>query len=416
MRRAALGAGRVFIVAVLGLALAGSLGRGSQARAGTDVIADYPIKAAEFPCSAGNVSSVVGDVYTDSNRNTIASKLGVGGAQWVRVPLQWSLAETALNSWGANYLTRLDQCMQKIVTTNHMKVLFDVISTPLWTEYNTPANLRKPYYPSDDCLTSNPNTCAYIKGFMTHMTDLFLPYGASNFAFEIWNEPNTLSHWTTQDLLQRDERYFYMLRAAYGAVKVESPDVVVMNGGPTSLGGGGGGDTWINWITELYNDACSINGCTRPWDVVALHPYPNYDNGSCPLPSTVFSPVGTSILNTMSSHGDGAKEIWFTEFGWSSGYNYTGVSTENRALCSQTLQNARLTSSYTYSYIPSNVQVMFWFTSDRKYLDSVVNSDTGAKGCFGGVPEDWDCGTELLTASLAERGLYTTFKNAPQSP
>lgn len=446
------------LVAVLALLCClGFLGSSAPAPAGTTIslvpAGIYPLKAVEFPCTAGNSNTVDGNIYSSSQRASIAAELaarnadGINlGAAWIRMPLLWDHIETGRGVFGGttysrNYIARVANCMS-LITGQGMKVLLDVLWTPSWAEDQTSTNERHWWDPPDDCLSAH-STCSDFSGFMDWATRQYLRYGASDIAFEIWNEPNILTYWNTLDGTLRHQRYSYLLKAGYAAVKAVpgASAVKVLMGGVTSLGGGNGGTTWTQWVTYMYQDACGANppSCPKPrawpyewpyWDVVALHPYPHYARANpCPSIRSTFSSVSGSILNTMRRYGDGSKDIWFTEFGWSSGSQNSvgntqkangsylrGYGTDGAQLCTESQQSGLLTGSYTYNYVPyPNTRVLSWFTSDRGYLDKTCNGSVGC-GCPN-LPDTWDCGTELLGTkydNLNERSVYTAFKNAPQ--
>jgi hypothetical protein len=151
-------------------------------------------------------------------------------------------------------------------------------------------------------------------------------------AWEIWNEPNAMDFWSGSTLregtdvqvaLEHAADYAALLNAAYDALKAVDPSAVVLGG---SLAG-----CDAEYLTALY-------AAGAKFDALALHPYTkaNPFNGGVaygPEQSDAADPLSQvwsfkdgieSIRAVMAAHGDIAKGLWFTEFGWSSSGEWGG--------------------------------------------------------------------------------------------
>src|SRR4051795_11132013 len=142
--------------------------------------------------------------------------------------------------------------------------------------------------------------------------------------WEIWNEEDAPKWWAGMPALDEDHPdrnaapYVPLLKASYAALKAVDPATPVVLGGLT------GND--YKFVQSVYD-----NGGGGSFDVVATHtdtgcaigsPYGYYrDTPGGPISQWSFLGY-RSVHDVMADHGEGAKQIWLTEFGWSS---YTGT-------------------------------------------------------------------------------------------
>lgn len=375
-----------------------------------------PTKAVHVPC--------FDTVYSDSERTQIAAKLASAHVRQVRLFVNWPQVETASGVYSSTALARLNTCVNDITsanTTPKMRVLIDVYQTPGWAQSGYTADTR---LPPSDCLSSSAS-CNSIKGVMSELTSYLLGqgYSANQFAFEIWNEPNNRYYWApvcnnsgtwsrcpdgdSRQVPNAHHQYYYLLNAAYGAVKATTgggPSVAVTTGG--ALASWSAYISIPNWTTDLYQDACGTltSDCRNtspapPWDVVALHLYPNEDQYACQTVSAAFQDAST-VSNTMGTYGDASLPIWLTEQAWA-GPDVPGY-------CNATDQGARLTEALTYQDIPNKVREVDWWLSDRKHYVQYPNCQ---------IP--WVCGTAVLKwdstlNDFVGETIYSYLSSAPQ--
>jgi hypothetical protein len=136
----------------------------------------------------------------------------------------------------------------------------------------------------------------------------YAPFGVHT--YEIWNEPNDSKYWQPAT-----EPAFYtkMLIAAYIAIKRADKSAFVISGGLAPVATGRGSYNALTFLKDMYAD-----GAKGHFDAVGDHPYSfpalpqSYEawSGWAQMYETV-----PSLRSIMSSHGDGSKEIWITEFG-----------------------------------------------------------------------------------------------------
>jgi polysaccharide biosynthesis protein PslG len=175
-------------------------------------------------------------------------------------------------------------------------------------------------------------------------------------AWEIWNEQNLAGE---VGGLVAVAPYFETLKAGYGAVKAVDPGAVVLFGGltPTGLNDPAVAVDDVAYLRAFYEYA---GGEGRNYfDVLAAHPgsaanppdtkWPeNPGSGNCPpqfasqqgncwknAPDFYFRRIEDQRA-VMEQYGDGPKQIWLTEFGWTAcqglpapaGYEYCALTSE----------------------------------------------------------------------------------------
>ena len=118
--------------------------------------------------------------------------------------------------------------------------------------------------------------------------------------WQIWNEPHDSSYWAPQP---NPAAYAALLKATYTAIKTADPSAQVLLGGLVSP------QPAIDFLRQIHD-----NGAWDSFDIIGLNPYadPNSpENGQIGV-------VGIGAVRGMAD-SFGAKPIWATEFGWSTG-------------------------------------------------------------------------------------------------
>jgi polysaccharide biosynthesis protein PslG len=294
--------------------------------------------------------------YTNMQRIEVLDKLQAAGVTWVRIDMGWaSIQEDGRGQISEWYVDRLDFAVDA-ARARGMNVLGTLWGSPQWASGGPPN--RPPLDPADYGWAAEW-VASHFRGRVA--------------AFEVWNEPNSTRFWTGSAA-----RYVDVLRAAYPRFKAGDPEVKVV------LGGAADKDT--AWIRALY-----AAGAKSSFDVMAVNSYmspsdlpPETDNG------TIWTLAGVSkVLDVMADHGDGSKEIWFTEYGWSSHPNTGSEENWDRGV-TQAQQADYLVRSLRYlgAHRPYVTQV-FWY-EERNETSGDVHEDN-----FG-----------LLTAGLEEKPAY----------
>jgi hypothetical protein len=125
-------------------------------------------------------------------------------------------------------------------------------------------------------------------------------------AWQIWNEPNLKAFFPGGTTQQKVQRYAYLLWISDEAIDSQDPRARVVLGGMAAHSFVAGGVSGWDFLDRLYN----ITGIKDSFDAAALHPY-GFTLESVRNDITQFRTV-------MNEHGDTAKPLWITEFGWES--------------------------------------------------------------------------------------------------
>ncbi len=218
-------------------------------------------------------------------------------------------------------------------------------------------------------------------------------------AYEIWNEANLAGETGGQ---VNAAEYVGLLKAAFPAVKAADPGAFVVYGGltPTGVNDPAVAIDDVTFLQQTY----AINGgeVRRYFDVLGAHtggmsnpPETLWPDDPGPGPgyyehrSFYFRRV-EDLRQVMEQNGDGAKQIWLTEFGWTTknqakGYEYGAANSE---------QNQADYLVRAYQWARENypwMGVMFMWNlnfstitkpDDEKFPWSVVNSDYSPRPAY----------------------------------
>lgn len=302
--------------------------------------------------------------YTDAHRLAVLDKLKAAGVRWVRIDTAWSGIEAAhkgdRNGW---YIRMVDFCVDE-ARKRGLKVLITLWMTPDWA--NGGASTRLPPRNPQDYADFARWAAARWRGRVA--------------AWEVWNEPDPSQAF----FLGSTAQYVSLLKAAYPAFKAGDPNAVVVLGGPSS-----NDDRWIEQVYAL--------GGKGAFDVLATHPYQGMADTPPEHPSDGnrwwFTHL-PAVRKVMVRHGDAAKPIWFTEFGWSAHANWPGIANWQRGVTPEQqgdyLARAVRYSKANYPYVP----LMFWYKERARAGDDAHQE-----------------GYALLNTDLSERPVYVALKN-----
>ena len=166
-------------------------------------------------------------------------------------------------------------------------------------------------------------------------------YQGKVYAYEIWNEQNTGGE-TNGNV--NAGRYVELLKAGFTGTKAGDPWAIVLFGGltPTGVMDKSIAIDDVNFLEQVYQ---YNNGEVKNYfDVLGAHPGSNSNSpdqmwpnnpgnyGWSNHPSFYFRRAA-QLHDVMAKYGDGDKQIWLTEFGWTTanqapGYEYGKYITE----------------------------------------------------------------------------------------
>lgn len=280
--------------------------------------------------------------YTDAQRSAAIQRFADAGIEWVRIDLGWSsFQENGRDSYSQWYFDRADSVINEL-RANGIKVMGLLWATPGWANGGQPREVP-PDDPGDYGVIAR-KVAEHFRGRVD--------------AWEVWNEPNDSFFEGTA------AQYAALLKAAYPQFKAGDPDAEVVLGGPTH------NDT--DWLRKLYE-----HGASGYFDIMATHPYQGM--GDDPPEVIVEGAIWTmthveAVHDLMVEFGDGDKEIWFTEFGWSAHENWDGVPNWQRGVSESQqadyLIRAIQLMARDYPYVTN----MFWY-NDRNRASGNASLD-----------------------------------------
>ena len=230
--------------------------------------------------------------------------------QWVKLTVPWRSVEPSCK--GCIDWDDLDRVVGALSPAG-VKILARVDHTPDWAR-TTPAANGPPNDPYD------------YADFVSEMARRYAPGSAKGTinAIQVWNEPNLSREWGgtgVEPIINRRAAvdYMSMLRQSYLLIKEKSPNTIVVSAGLSPTGTNDGtavpDDVYLEWLYDNDLDDYS--------DAIGMHA-PGYgsppeaelnSNPAFPHPSFYFRRV-EQLHDIMVKHGDGAKQAWILEFGW----------------------------------------------------------------------------------------------------
>ena len=263
----------------------------------------FPLPAAAI--EKGVQTDLTWGIDSATQDQTVAGVADLG-AGWMRITMSWhDVEKKSKGSYSSSELSRYDQAINKAQQSG-AKLIVTVYTAPPWAS-GTSERESPPLNPAD------------YADFMRFVADR---YRGKVAAWEIWNEQNAVSFWSTGP---NPAHYAQIVKAAYPAVKAEDQNALVVYGG-----------TWENDYEFLEAAYAAVPDLGNYFDVLATHPY----NGILPpeeirrdhngrIARWVFAGY-RELRQTMLNHGDD-KPIWFTEFGWATYSGEWGVSEATQA-------------------------------------------------------------------------------------
>src|SRR4051812_5973660 len=230
--------------------------------------------------------------------------------QWVKLTVPWRSVEASCK--GCIDWDDLDRVVLALSQAG-VKILARVDHTPDWAR-TTHAENGPPTDPYDYADFVSEMARRYANGS---------PKGTIQ-AIQIWNEPNLSREWGgtgVEPIINRKSAvdYMSMLRQSYTLIKEKDPTKIVVSAGLSPTGTNDGtavpDDVYLGWLYDNNLDQYS--------DAIGVHA-PGYgsspeaevnSNPAFPDPSFYFRRV-EQLHNIMVARGDGAKQAWGLEFGW----------------------------------------------------------------------------------------------------
>jgi hypothetical protein len=223
---------------------------------------------------------------------------------------------------------------------------------------------------------TTPLNASAFSRFATQAVQTLKPLGVET--YEVLNEPNCDQYCLSAS------SYTRILKASYTSVKSADSTATVITAG---MGTGGGSNEPYNYLTGMYKAGAQGN-----FDAFNMHPYSYPDT---PLQTgDGWNPWSylPELHAIMVAHGDGAKQIWLTEFGCPTGSDggYTAYCTDS-SLSTQIADAFSMARGWTWT---GPLFVYNW-------IDDARATGDGDFGLYyaNGAPKTATLSTYTLTAS-----------------
>lgn len=300
------------------------------------------------------------------------------GARWLRFTLGWDKIQAA----GPNSFdwTKYDAAIGA-AQARGLKIMLLLAFTPSWAKQ--PSCTAK-----WGCAPANPQDFAR---FAAAAVQRYAPRGIRH--YEIWNEPNIQPFWQpSPDAAQ----YTAVLKAAYTAIKQADPKAFVITGGTSP----GGDDLPRSINSRTFLSGIYANGGKGYFDAVGHHPYTCRDYPGTAGDNAWYQMVGasSSLRTIMEDNGDGAKQIWATEYG-------TNTGAGGKCDVSEQKQADMLTRAYQLFSTYSWAGPLFWYKYDE-------NCASNVNDLYGLVRRDSACKLEPQSRKPA----WYAYENAATAP
>jgi O-antigen ligase len=234
----------------------------------------------------------------------ILARLDQAGVRWVRFVLPWDEIEPAR---GQARWERFDRVFELLRAQPRLNPVVVLNGSPAWAR--RPGDVAKPLAPPQERADFGAFAAAVARRYSDQVR-----------YYQVWDQPNIAPHWGARPVNPAD--YLGLLREA--AVQIRSTDddaQIVLAALAPNTEAGGANLSDIAFLEALYTQGA------RPWfDVVAAQPYGFSAPPDAPASAGALNFGRASLLrDVMARHGDGAKRLWATAFGWNAlPANWTG--------------------------------------------------------------------------------------------
>jgi polysaccharide biosynthesis protein PslG len=270
--------------------------------------------------------------YEDpETRDRILDEVAELGAGWIRFDVAWLLIQPDgpdSFDWGV---------YDELVGASRergLQILGTLAYTPEWAR-------------PDDCTDASQCAPDDLEDFVRFARAAAERYRDDVDHWEVWNEPN----WTFWRPEPDPARYAELLRATYPALKEANPEAIVIGGATAAVTDSEPYVDEVDFLEQVYE-----HGGRGSFDAWSHHPYTFPRAPDTEHPHGGWHPMHAperSIRTVMEANGDGAKQLWATEYGWPS----SGDDAASEEAQAEHLETAlRLWRSYPWA------GALFWYS------------------------------------------------------
>lgn len=252
-----------------------------------------PAPPALRPAGGFGVSFDNAEYLDAATRNRELDSIAAMGARWVRFDVKWSDVQwdgQASFNW-SKYDPLVDAARAR-----GLSVLANLAYSPTWAR---PAGTTDKF---------GPDTAARLSAYAAFAEAAVRRFVGRVSHWELWNEPNIPMFWLPKP---NASHYAALIRAAYPRMKAADPGAYVLAGATSPADSDGTRIDEVAFLSAVY-----ANGGAGHFDGWSHHPY-TVDPSFAHPQNAWWQMAGTSpsIRSVMAANGDGAKQLWGTEFG-----------------------------------------------------------------------------------------------------
>lgn len=326
------------------------------------------------PAAPAAEVGVVADVTWGQPRAEVDREIALlraAGVRWIRANVNWAGLEPdgkgVVNEW---LLAEYDYAIDRAHAAGIQVLMPIADGVPYWASAD-PAKRVDGQGNRQWEVTYRPTRASDYGDLVRFVVEHFSARGVRT--YQIWNEPNHPRFWPSGP----DAReYVPMLRAGYEAVKAADPGATVLLGG-------------LSKSDFYYLEGVYRAGGGPYFDAVAVHPYTYgvdptaawngvHDWEDPDRISINAFPAVQEIRRSMVAFGDAGKQVWLTEFGYSTTTQDGGVSAATQA--------SFLTKAYRYVDRFPWIKTMFWYSARNSPFYGDRNT---YEARFGLLTTDW---------------------------
>jgi hypothetical protein len=280
-------------------------------------------------------------------------------ARWIRADVPWNALEQDAKGvyTNARYLSDIDYGISRAHAAG-LQVVMTLSSVPYWASADPSKSQDASGYHYN--ASYHPYNLQDYANYAARVAGHFQALGVH--VYEVWNEENLPYFWPSGP---DAGAYTQLLQAAYPAIHQADPAATVLMGGLFTSD--------YDFLQAMYNA-----GAKPYFDGANVHPYSGpvgplgcfHQHGTTRKPKTAFCGI-QEIRNTMVANGDGAKQIWLTELGYST---YTGGDGMGVSLAQQA---EYLTEAYSIVQVLPYVKALLWYELRNSQDTNSYNSNQG---------------------------------------